>query len=124
MAEGPWWHAPAFCHIERKFKDFLLCRCLEIHDLGEPAADVMLTDYFDVVLAPNPKLSDHQRQVVARDYEMRDDHVSISLRRATPYYFEKRLRWDVAEHLDKTQVTPVVVDKSEAFDAALVEATK
>jgi WYL domain len=50
--DGFRWHARAYCHIDKKFKDFLLPRILEVRGTGEPGAsanqDRQWNDTFDV----------------------------------------------------------------------------
>lgn len=50
------WHVRAYCHIDKKFKDFLLSRCLEARGDGEPGAawgdDVFWNETFVVELSP------------------------------------------------------------------------
>ncbi len=125
-SDGFRWHVRAFCHIDERFKDFLLSRGLEARSLGEagaqPQDDKRWTEYFSVILSPNPKIGENQRKVIAQDYGMRDGSVVIPVRRALLYYFRKRLRLDVADILDDPHETPVVVTNRAEFDAALAEA--
>jgi hypothetical protein len=124
--DGLRWHVRAFCHIDKKFKDFLLSRVLDARGEGDPGAtaadDKFWNEHFDVVLSPNPALSVKQREVIALDYNMVDGRISVSVRKALLYYFRKRLRLDVADALDNPQEVPVVVANSEAFASALAEA--
>ena len=48
--------------------------------------------------------------------------VAVPVRKALLYYFQKRLRLDVADMLDHPHETPVIVSNRAAFDAALAEA--
>ncbi|WP_372089401.1 WYL domain-containing protein [Tistrella mobilis] len=124
--DGLRWHVRAFCHIDRKFKDFILSRCLEIRGDADPEAapldDHFWQEKFSVTLVPNPKLSDPQQDVVAQDYEMHEGKVVVAVRMALLYYFLKRLRLDVADALDRPQEAPVIVSNRAEFDAALKEA--
>ena len=58
--DGLRWHVRAYCHIDKKFKDFLLSRCLGTRsedDAGAtPGEDIYWNEFFDVVLRPNPAL--------------------------------------------------------------------
>jgi hypothetical protein len=67
-------------------------------------------------------LSKKQQEVIAQDYNMVDGRVSIPVRKALLYYFQKRLRLDVASTPDNLHETPVVIANREAFTAALAEA--
>lgn len=124
--DGMRWHARSFCHLDGKFKDFILSRCLGSARLGHAGAagddDRMWHEWFPVTLAPNPALRESQREVVARDYRMSGGVVEVQVRKALLYYFQKRLRLDVADMLDDPQETPVVLANRSDFDAALAEA--
>ena len=124
--DGLRWHARAFCHIDRKFKDFILSRCLETRGNADPEAvppeDHFWQEKFDVILVPNPILSAPQQDVIAQDYEMQGGKVVVPVRMALLYYFLKRLRLDVADALDRPEEAPVLVSNRAQFDAALKEA--
>lgn len=127
-SDGFRWHVRAYCHLDDRFKDFLLSRCLDTR-LTQPSdvpasTDTCWSDFFNVVLSPNPKLGANQRKVIARDYEMEDDRIEIPVRKALLYYFQKRLRLDVAEALDNPQETPVIVANRDEFDTAIKEASQ
>ena len=125
--DGLRWHTRAFCHIDKKFKDFILSRCLKAR--GDEAAgaapqdDIFWNDKFSVVLLPNPKLSKSQQDVIARDFDMTDGQVSVPVRKALLYYFQKRLRLDAAGDRDQPHEKPVVIANRKEFEQALTEAT-
>ncbi len=125
--DGLRWHVRAFCHIDGKFKDFLLSRCLDAGSEGEPGSssddDIFWQEIFEVVLCPNPKLSKSQQDVIAKDYNMDGNCVVVPVRKALLYYFQKRLRLDGISALDGPHETPVVIQNQEAFSRALVEVT-
>ena len=125
--DGLRWHVRAYCHIDKKFKDFILSRCLQTRGDGEagarPEDDAFWNETFLVVLSPNPALSQSQQSVVAQDYDMAGGRVSVPVRRALLYYFQKRLRLDSAGALDGPHETPVVITNREEFAQALAEAT-
>jgi predicted DNA-binding transcriptional regulator YafY len=122
-SDGLRWHVRAFCHIEHRFKDFLLSRCLQIGKMGEPLAratqDLDWHSFFDVVLVPNPKLSRAQKATIERDYGMKDGRCVLKVRRAFLYYLDKRLRLDVAEKHDRPKETPVVVANQKEYNSIL-----
>jgi len=127
-SDGLRWHTRAFCHIDHKFKDFVLSRCtgVRLPDAAGASAsdDPFWAKYFSVVLCPNPRLTADQQKVVARDFAMKNGEVAVPVRRALLYYFSKRLRLDVADRFDDPSEAPVVVKNREAFDVALLEATR
>ena len=124
--DGLRWHARAFCHRDRRFKDFILGRCLAVREQGPAAAagadDWQWQTFFEVVLQPNPDLADGQRRAVAFDYNMTEDKVAVSVRFALLYYFNKRLRLDVAARVGKPRERPIVVANQREFEAALQKA--
>jgi hypothetical protein len=124
--DGLRWHVRAFCHRESRFKDFILGRCLAAGEQGPSAAaakgDWQWQTFFQVVLKPNPDLTEGQRRAVALDYNMTDQKITVPVRFALLYYFYKRLRLDVAEHVDQPRERPVVVANRKEFDAALRKA--
>ena len=125
-SDGLRWHARAYCHIDEKFKDFILSRCLDCRDLGEAGSlsgsDRLWSSLFQVVLIPNPALALARQDIVAQDFDMVDGRVVVPVRRAMLYYFSKRLRLDLATSDPKE--TPVVVSNREEFDEALSEAAQ
>ncbi len=126
--DGLRWHVRAYCHVDEKFKDFILSRCLDVRAPDEPGAapssDKLWTAQFPVSLSPNPRLSASQREIIAQDYGMKQGELVVRIRRAMLYYFSKRLRLDVADRFDDPREAPVVVKNRDAFDAALLEAMR
>ena len=124
--DGLRWHVRSFCHIDHKFKDFILSRSLNAQKPDAPGAtsadDKLWHDRFPVALTPNPELSDSQQGVIAQDYQMTDGRAEVLVRKALLYYFQKRLRLNVIDRLDSPHELPVVVANRAAFEAALAEA--
>jgi predicted DNA-binding transcriptional regulator YafY len=121
--DGFRWHARAFCHTQQIFKDFIISRCLKLGEFGDPKGraedDVDWNSIFDVVLIPNPRLSPAQRRTVELDYGMSEGKCLVPVRHALLYYFDKRLRLDVAEKQDRPKETPVVIENREQYDRIL-----
>lgn len=125
--DGLRWHVRAFCHRNNDFLDFLIGRCLAAAETGPAGAraeeDWRWQDVFDVVLEPNPELAEGQRRAIALDYAMSDGKVTVPVRYALLYYFNKRLRLDVGAHLDDPQERPVIVANPTEYGEALAKAT-
>jgi predicted DNA-binding transcriptional regulator YafY len=123
-SDGLRWHVRGYCHIDHVFKDFILSRWRGLRDVGPGGAaaidDLDWIQTFDVVLAPNPKLSPGQREAVGWEYDMPSGKTTLSVRRALLYYLKKRLRLDVDGDLPAE--TPIVVANREAFESALADA--
>jgi hypothetical protein len=126
--DGLRWHVRAYCHEDRRFKDFILSRCFGARDQQEPVVtpndDRLWQRSFNVALAPNPVLSKGQREIVAQDFGMKNGRAKIPVRMALLYYFQKRLRLDTSDSPGNPHEKPVVVANRKAFDAALAEAMR
>ena len=96
--DGFRWHVRAFCETDRIFKDFLLARIIETRDARpgdcDPAQDCDWHEHVALEIGPNPGLSATQKQVIALDYGMQDERVTLRVRRAFLYYVLKRLGLD------------------------------
>lgn len=107
--DGFRWHVRAYCHVEDKFKDFLLPRILEAGTKGEPGQsgehDWLWNNYFDVLIGPHPDLTEGQKKVVAKDYGLEIDTTILSVRYAMLFYVLKRLGLldDAAKRSARTQ---------------------
>ena len=118
--DGFRWHVRAFCHVDHRFKDFLLSRCLEFRSAGEAlersSSDKEWGEFYDMELVPNPMLSKSQQNAIAQDFDMVNGKLNISIRKSLFFYFEKRLRVDVAQVLDNPQEAPIVIANREDFN--------
>ncbi|WP_195950032.1 helix-turn-helix transcriptional regulator [Ciceribacter sp. T2.26MG-112.2] len=93
--DGFRWHARAYCHIDDKFKDFLLPRILGVRDMDVPGPggdqDALWKKTFDIEIGPHPRLTTSQRAVVAKDYGMTNERAVLTVRYAMLFYVLKRL---------------------------------
>lgn len=125
--DGTRWHVRAYCHIDDKFKDFLLSRILSIHDSGQAGAapddDHLWHDHLLVVFVPNPELPELQQRMVAIDYDMKENRLEMWVRKALLYYFARHFRLDLLDGTRTPYNSPIVVENSEEFYAALAEAS-
>lgn len=107
--DGYRWHVRAFCHLNERFKDFLLPRILGVREIGLPESsgdrDVLWQDFFELQIAPHPDLAASQQAVVAKDYGMVDGRVALKVRYAMLFYVLKRLGLlgDAAKQDPRTQ---------------------
>jgi hypothetical protein len=119
--DGLRWHVRGYCQLEARFKDFVLSRILEtgteIAAEKQPEADLQWESVFHVVLVPNPKLAQLQRETIARDYEMTNGELQVPVRRALLYYFNKRLRLDVSDSDDPKEAPVVLANRPEFLEA-------
>lgn len=93
--DGFRWHARAYCHLDHRFKDFLLPRILEVRRKDTPGltgdADWHWNNYFDIVIGPHPDLTESQKHVVGKDYGFDNGQGVLSVRHAMLFYVLKRL---------------------------------
>jgi hypothetical protein len=93
--DGFRWHVRAYCHIDEKYKDFLLPRILDVRHMDVPGPggdqDALWKKTFDIEIGPHPKLTPSQRAVVAKDYGMTNERAVLSVRYAMLFYVLKRL---------------------------------
>jgi hypothetical protein len=121
--DGFRWHARAYCHIDKKFKDFLLPRILRVRGVDGPGAladqDQQWNDTFDVEIGPHPDLTPSQQAVVAKDYGMKNGRAILKVRYAMLFYLLKRLGLlaDATKQSPRTQ--HIVALNREATEAAL-----
>ncbi|WP_295038381.1 WYL domain-containing protein [Sulfitobacter sp.] len=120
--DGFRWHTRAFCHLENRFKDFLLPRILEAGSFGDPVAlgdkDTLWQEYVGIEIAPHPQLTDSQKKVVAKDYGMSDGSMVLRVRNAMLFYVLKRLGLlGDAEKEDARRQHIVVVNKTDVQSA-------
>lgn len=107
--DGFRWHARAYCHLEKKFKDFLLPRVFDARNNDRPGAtgeqDWLWNNYFDVIIGPHPDFTDSQKKVVAKDYGLDRGGDVLSVRYAMLFYVLKRLGLlgDAAKQSARTQ---------------------
>lgn len=125
--DGLRWHTRAFCHLEQKFKDFLLPRILNSRNFDEAGAkgkeDLLWHKYFKVKLAPHPKLTDSQKKIVCKDYGFIKGYGTITVRYAMLFYMMKRLGLlNDPEKEDPRRQHIVAVNKEEMI-AALEESS-
>jgi hypothetical protein len=99
--DGFRWHVRAYCHLDQKFKDFLLPRFLATRGVGSAEQGADHDDIWNeevaVVLKPHPDLSPDQKKVVAQDFGMKSDRLTVPVRLALLYYFLRRLDLDFRE---------------------------
>lgn len=93
--DGFRWHTRAYCHLEDRFKDFLLPRILDVRNMEAPGAsgeqDRLWHEYFEIEICPHPDLTESQKKVVAKDYDLPDGKGTFSVRYAMLFYALKRL---------------------------------
>lgn len=122
--DGFRWHTRAFCHLENRFKDFLLPRILEAGSFGDPVAlgdkDTLWHEHVGIEIAPHPQLTDSQKKVVAKDYGMADSSMVLIVRYAMLFYVLKKLSLLGDPEKEDPRRQHIVVVNKEDVRSALV----
>lgn len=96
--DGSRWHVRAYCHKNNTFKDFVIGRIVsavvESHSDIDVNSDHKWFDFMEVLIEPNPTLSDDQKNIVAMDYGMTDHKLKFKCRIALLFYLMKKLGID------------------------------
>lgn len=105
--DGFRWHTRAYCHEHCSFRDFVFARILKIQRVQassiDSTGDSKWEQTIDLVLAPNPKLTDGQRRAVALDYGMKRGRIVLSTRRALAFYVLRQLGLDDPDSAPRAQ---------------------
>jgi WYL domain len=121
--DGFRWHARAFCHIDRTYKDFLLPRILKVGERAageaEPSGDRAWHETVTLRIRPHPALTPAQRRAIEIDYGMTKGILRIEVRAALAYYARKRLGLDRAPDTVKPNDQQIVLANPEEVHALL-----
>ncbi len=89
--DGLRWHMRAFSRGHSQFRDFVLSRILQAEVVGkalrEKGEDLIWNTYVEVLLAPHPGLTEHQRTAIEFDYAMVEGVLKYKVRAALLNYF-------------------------------------
>lgn len=96
--DGFRWHIRAFCYEREEIRDFLLARILEIKDMQYDEIDFSIDDswhnYLELEIAPHPGLTETQKKIIEQDYGMENGILTIRIRAALYFYFERKYKLD------------------------------
>jgi WYL domain len=85
------WHVRGFCALRNNFLDFVLSRFRSVEYDGNEAMytekeDVKWNTLVDLILAPDPRLTDTQKQALEKDFNMKDGQLIVKARGALVKY--------------------------------------
>lgn len=77
------WHVRAYCEKHKEYRDFVLSRFRGIPDFNGDSdftreQDKDWNTQVSIILRPDPRLSDAQQKIIAHDYGMTDQQLSIT----------------------------------------------
>ncbi|WP_339349969.1 WYL domain-containing protein [uncultured Alteromonas sp.] len=85
------WHVRGFCALRDNYLDFVLSRFRSVEYDGDEASytekeDVKWNTFVDLILAPDPRLSDIQKQALEKDFNMKEGRLIVKARGALVKY--------------------------------------
>lgn len=106
--DGIRWHVRAYCEEKREFRDFVLSRFRNEPDLMDKSVNTREHDedwnyQVRANITPNPNLSEKQQRIVAEDYGMKNEKLSIVIRKALMHYYLRRMGVTLDKKLLKEQ---------------------
>ncbi|MCW8875929.1 MAG: WYL domain-containing protein [Kangiellaceae bacterium] len=115
---GMRWHVRAFCEDRQDFRDFVLSRVCEVFDLEgfsekDADQDTAWQTFVNIKIKPDPRLSDHQKSIIATDYGMQNQQLRLNVRAALVTYFLQLLNLDHELISDNPLVQQIVLTNSE-----------
>jgi predicted DNA-binding transcriptional regulator YafY len=117
---GVRWHVRAWCEKNRAYRDFVLSRFRGEAELLDPSGHSAAQDndwqrQVEVIIAPDPRLSAAQQDVVARDYGMRDGRLCLTTRATLVEYLLRLLQIDPRHDDDNPLSQQIVLENREAL---------
>ena len=91
------WHVRGWCEKNQDYRDFVLSRFRGEADIMETSDHTIEDDehwqtYVEVVIAPDPRLTEQQQLVVAHDFDMVDQRLPLRVRAKLLPYLIKLLQ--------------------------------
>lgn len=97
------WHIRAWCYNNQQFRDFLLSRIYYSPKLQQPSDktikhDALWQTQIQLRLIPNLLFNAEQRALIAHDYAMDDQQLTLSVRQALAQYTLQRYQAAITEN--------------------------
>lgn len=118
---GMRWHVRAFCEDRQDFLDFVLSRVNEVFDLEglsqkNAEQDLAWQTFVTIIIAPDPRLTDHQKTIIAADYGMQNQQLELSVRAALVTYLLQLLKLDNASKSNNPLIQQIVLTNPEELE--------
>lgn len=122
--DGLRWHVRAYCHKNEAFRDFTLSRFNAKAVFEGGALKTIVDDHqwntlVEIVIQPDPRLTEKQQQIIANDFQMTDQQKSITSRVALVNYLLLRLRLDSYKNTPEEQQIVLTTASRKAIQAYL-----
>lgn len=123
---GMRWHVRAWCEKNKDYRDFVLSRFRGIQELiglktdytGEQ--DTAWNKKVVIEVAPDPRLSSKQQDIIINDYQMRDRKLKIEVRASLASYVLQLLKIDKPFYNENPAAQQIVLVNREALKAWLI----
>lgn len=121
---GSRWHVRAWCEKNLEYRDFVLSRFrgeAELLDRSERCADddVNWQLPVELIIAPDPRLTAAQREVIERDYGMQDGELRLTTRATLVEYLLRLLQLDPRRTENIAEAQQIVLKNSAALEPFL-----
>lgn len=112
------WHIRAHCEKHGDYRDFVLSRINSIPEPTLPYEQCVEDDnawntHITLRLIPDPRLTQFQQNIIARDYAMLDGILEITTRAALASYYLQYLRIDQVSPLKVPEAQQLVLENYE-----------
>ena len=89
------WHARAYCHTRKAFRDFVLSRIDRIPKQSQETAPKISDDQdwnetLSIALIPNTNLKPEQKALIEKDFSMPEGRLTLRIRKALAHYTLQR----------------------------------
>jgi hypothetical protein len=96
---GERWHVRAWCPKRKSFRDFVLSRISDVGDLSQSRVDSAWDrEWFnevELLLAPNPGLTEGARRSLSKEYNMSRGRLRLNTRVALAFYMIQHFNLDL-----------------------------
>ncbi len=105
--DGFRWHIRCFCHQHKDFRDFVFGRILSLGETRPHLINVNEDSFWHETITfqiiPHPDLSETQKTVIAREYDMKNDRLNFEVPKAQAFYVLNRMKYEFEgnPHLQK-----------------------
>lgn len=109
------WHVRAYCEKNRDYRDFVLSRFRSIYgiegdaDMGK-SHDTNWNTKVEIILIPDSRLTDYQKEIIAEDYNMQQGKRVISTRAALVPYTIQALNIDLTKVEASAKAQQIVIE--------------
>jgi hypothetical protein len=123
--DGFRWHARAWCHARKEFRDFVLARICEIGEAKpseiDPGGDIGWNREITLRFAPHPDRKGGKRRAIELDYGMKNGVAEITTRVCLSYYLERQFGLDAEAPKAKAERQQMVLTNRDELEAARKE---